>query len=232
MNYAIRTSNTGRTTSGERRATRHGFTLIELVVATSAAMIVVLIVGSLLVSGQRSWARAFNYANSMPQLDALVTTITFGTYGRKSNKMDYTLYEIIGGRFQRVPPPAKNPEEVVTGQAVEFHYWDTELNGAIMNTSITGTAYALFYLDDDKLKLDLGPYPPGGVDAVGNRLSAAYVTTVTLAENVTALEFSHTTRNLSGDGKGCVRMSLTVADPNDNSQTTVTAATLMRNVWP
>jgi type II secretory pathway pseudopilin PulG len=224
MNNELRTSN-------ERRATRHGFTLIELVIATSAAMIVVLVVGSLLVSGQRSWARAFNYANSKPQLDALATTITFGAYGRKSNKMDYTLYEIVAGRFDRVPPPA-NPEEVVTGQAVEFHYWDTELNNAIMNISITGTAYALFYLDDDKLMLDLGPYPPGGVDAVGNRLSAAYVTTVTLAENVTALEFSHTTRNLNGDGKGCVRMSLTVTDPNDNSQTTITAATLMRNVWP
>jgi len=224
MNNILRTSN-------ERRATRNGFTLIELVVATAAAMIVILIVGSLLVSGQRSWARAFNYANSKPQLDALTTTITFGTLGRKSNKTDYTLYEIKAGKFDRLPPPA-TPEEVVTGQAVEFHYWDTELNGAIMNTAITGTAYALFYLDGDKLMLDLGPYPPGGVDAAGNRLSGALVSTTTLAENVAALEFSHTTRNLSGDGKGCVRMSLTIADPNDKSLTTVTAATLMRNVWP
>jgi type II secretory pathway pseudopilin PulG len=223
-------NNEQRTTNCEKQS-RLGFTLIELVIAMSAGMVVVLIVGSLLVSGQRSWARAFNYANSKQQLDALATTITFGTYGRKSNKMDYTLYEIVAGRFQKLPPPA-NPEEVVTGQAVEFHYWDTELNSTIMNISITGTAYALFYLDDDKLMLDLGPYPPGGVDAVGNRLSAAYVTTVTLAENVTALEFSHTTRSLNGDGKGCVRMSLTVADPNNGSQTTVTAATLMRNVWP
>ncbi len=217
--------------SHESRDTRHGFTLIELVVATSAALIVVLIVGSLLVSGQRSWARAFNYAYSKPQFDAMGTTITFGTLGRKSNKMDYTLYEIKAGQFERLPPPA-NPEEVVTGQAVEFHYWDTELNSAIMSTSITGTAYALFYLDGDKLMLDLGPYPPGGVDAAGNRLSGDPVNTSTLAENVTALEFSHTTRNLDGDGKGCVRMSLTIADPNDKSQTTVTAATLMRNVWP
>jgi hypothetical protein len=60
----------------------------------------------------------------------------------------------------------------------------------------------------------------------------ASVTTVTLAENVVALEFSHTTRDLEGKGRGCVRLEMTLRDPQDNSLTTVTAATLMRNVWP
>jgi len=208
--------------------------LIETVVAMAASMVVVLVVGSLIVSGHKSWIRMFNYANSKSQLGALATTITFGTYGRKSNRTDYVLYEITGDKFTKVLPSA-DPEEVVTGQAVEFRYWDTELNSDIMNTSVTATAYALFYLDGDKLMLDLGPCPPGAVDAVGNKLEGPYVITQTLAENISALEFSHTTRNLAGDGKGCVRMRFTIVNPDDNPrspQTTVEAATLRRNTWP
>ncbi len=211
-----------------------GFTLIETVVAMAASLIVVLIVGSLIVSGHKSWIRMFNYANSKSQLDTMAATITFGIYGRKSNRMDYVLYEITGGKFTKVLPSA-DPEEVVSGQAVEFRFWDTELNDDIMNTSVTATAYALFYLNGDKLMLDRGPCPPGAIDAVGNKLEGASVSTATLAENVANLEFSHTTRNLAGDGKGCVRMRLTLNDPDGNPrspQTTITAATLMRNTWP
>ena len=211
-----------------------GFTVVELLVASAASIIVVLVVGSLIVSGHLSWTRAFKYANSKSQLDSLATTITFQAFGRKSNRMDYTLYKIYGGKFEPVMP-SSDPEEVVTGQAVEFHYWDTELNSAIMNTSVTGTAYALFYLEGDKLMLDLGPYPPGAVDDAGNKLEGSYVSTITLAENVSTCEFSHTTRNLAGDGKGCVRLTFTINDPDANPrspQTTVTVATLMRNTWP
>ena len=207
-----------------------GFTLVEIAVAMSAALIVTLLAGSLIKSGQQSWNRAFNYANSKTQLDALATTITFGSMGRKSNRVDYTLYSVSSNKFEPVVPVG-NPEQAVTGEAVEFHYWDTELDTAIMDTSITGTAYALFYLDGNKLMLDFGPYPPGGVDALGNRFSGGSVTTVTLAENVQQLEFSHTTRNLSGKGKGCVRMNMILMDPSDKTPTTVTAATLMRNDW-
>jgi hypothetical protein len=197
----------------------------------TASLIVALIVGSLLVAGQRSWARAFNYANSKPQLDALSSTITFGSIGRKSNRNNYALYNFSDGQFEQVPLP-DNPEQVVTGQAVEFRYWDGDLTAEIMDTSITATAYALFYLEDDKLMLDLGKYPPGGVNDGGRRNEGASVTTMTLVENVVNLEFSHTTRDLNGDGKGCVRMNLTILDPNSTTPTTVTAATLMRNVWP
>jgi prepilin-type N-terminal cleavage/methylation domain-containing protein len=211
---------------------KRGFTLIEITVSIAAALIVALIVGSLLVSGQKSWARAFNYANSKSQVDALASTITFGSIGRKSNKMNYALYEVTGEQFTKVPLP-KEPEEVITGQAVEFRYWEGELNADFLNTSVTATSYALFYLDDDKLMLDLGPYPPGGVDDNGRKKEGLSITTITLVENVVNLEFSHTTRDIEGDGKGCVRMNLTIHDPNSNSSpTTVTAATLMRNTWP
>jgi hypothetical protein len=208
-----------------------GFTLIELAVATSAALIVVLVVGTLLVSGQRSWAHAYNYAYSKPQLDALGTTITFGGIGRKSNKMDYKVYDIMDNKFVQALPVA-NPEEVVMGDAVEFHYWKGDLDDDIMKTNIKGNVYALFYLDGDRFMLDTGPYPPGGVDAMGHRLEGDNVSTTTLAENVTNLKFSHTTRDMQGDGKGCVRMSLTIGGVGGETPTTVTASMLMRNTWP
>jgi hypothetical protein len=209
----------------------HGFTLVELVVAMSAALIVVLVVGVLLVSGQRSWARAFGYAYSKPQLGALASTISFGSYGRKSNRMDYKVYKVVGDKFVQAVPVAE-PEEVVTGEAVEFHYWDEDLSAAYMKTAVKGTMYALFYLDEDKLMLDTGPYPPGGIDAAGHRIEGENISTATLAENVTALEFSHNTRNIEGDGKGCVRINMTLGGADNNEPTTVTAATLMRNTWP
>lgn len=211
---------------------RKGFTLIELVIAVTASMIIILICGVLLESGQKSWAKAFNFANSKSQLDALTTTITFGQLGRQSNKLDYKLYNVTGGlRFTSVALPT-SPQEVIKGNAVEFHYWNTELKSEFLDTSITGNSYALFYLDGDKLMLQLGPYPPGGVDAAGNLLSGPGVTSGTVAENVVSLDFSHTTLDLQGKGRGCVRMEITLRDPQDKSLTTVTAATLMRNVWP
>jgi prepilin-type N-terminal cleavage/methylation domain-containing protein len=222
-----------RVASPVSRATRPGFTLIELIIAMSAALVVALIAGTLLEAGHQSWARAYNYSNSQTQLDALSTTISFGVIGRKSNKMDYALYDVSNdGKLSKVALPI-NPEEVVTGEAVEFHYWsETELTPAILNPQIKGDRYALFYLKDNKLMLDDGPYPPGGVGPTGARLTGNFVDTVTLAQNVVNLEFSHTTRDLKGDCYGCVRMSLTVMDPKDKTRTTITAATLMRNTWP
>jgi len=215
-----------------RNHTKNGFTLIELVIAVAASTIVLLISGVLLESGQKSWARAFRYANSETQTKALTTTITFGQIGRQSNKLDYKLYNLSGSRFVSVTLPDK-PGDIVKGDAVEFHYWaEEELNSDIMDTSIKGNKYALFYLEDDKLMLDTGPYPPGGVDAVGYLSSGSEIISSAIAENVVSLKFSHTTRNLEGKGRGCIRLEMTLRDLEDNSITTVTAATLMRNVWP
>jgi hypothetical protein len=208
-----------------------GFTLVELVVASSAGLMVIFAVGTLLVSGHKSWAHAYNYANAKPQLGALGSTITFGTFGRKSNKMDYAVYKAAGDSFVKAVPIAE-PEEVVTGEAVEFHYWNDDLNADYMKTTVKGTRYALFYLDENKLMLDTGFYPPGGIDTAGHRIDGDNVDTVTLAENVISLEFSHTTRDMQGDGKGCVRMNMILGGSDSNMPTTVTAATLLRNTWP
>jgi len=213
------------------RKLRAGFTLIELMSAVSIGLIVVLVIGLLLSSGHRAWLNVFDFANSQPQLDALNTILTLGSTGRKSNKSDYKVYAIVNDRFYQVVPSSE-PEEVVAGDAVELHYWDTELSSELMDTARTGTAYMLLYPDGDELKADFGPYPPGAIDASGNRINGGDVVTAVLAQNVSSVEFSHTTRNFNGDGKGCVRMKLVLTEPGDGSDLTVLGATLMRNVWP
>jgi hypothetical protein len=208
---------------------RSGLTLIELVVALTIAFVVMLTTALLVHSGYRSWTETYNTANCEGRLGALTTMSALGAFGRKSNKMDYCIYEVTGDNFEKVMPLV-DPEEILTGQAVEFHYWDTGLDSDLMNPATTGTAYALFYLDGDELKVDFGPYPPGAINASHHRITPT--TTITLSRNVTNVEFSHTTRNMNGDGKGSVRMKLTITDPADGSSKTILAATFMRNVWP
>ena len=188
-------------------------------------------VAMLLYSGQRSWTQIYARSNSESQVGSMNAMVALGAFGRKSNKMNYCLYQLVGNRYVRVVPAAQ-PEEVVIGDAVEFRYWDVPLSGEIVNTQTTATAYAFFYLNNGNLKIDYGPYPPGAIDAAGYRISGDTVTTVTLVRNITDVEFSHTTRNMAGDGKGCVRMKLTVTDSATGQSKTILAATLMRNTWP
>ena len=106
-----------------------------------------------------------------------------------------------------------------------------------MDPTKTATAYALFYLDGDSLKLDYGPYPPGAVPpGGGSKNTSGVVTEVLLAENVSTDPnssidaFSHTT--IGGVGQGSVRMNVILTDPEDDEEIRVMTATLMRNVWP
>ncbi len=140
---------------------RNGFTLVESIVAMAAASIVMLSAAILVSSGYRGWNQTFNNTNLESRLGALDTMIALGAVGRKSNKINYCLYEVDGTHFEKVVPVAE-PEEVVVGQAAEFRYWDTELDADLVDPTITATAYALFYLDTDthKLKVDYGPYGP------------------------------------------------------------------------
>ena len=202
-----------------------------MVTTIIAAFIVMLAVAMLLYSGQRSWSQIYARSNSESQVGSMNAMVALGAFGRKSNKMNYNLYELVANRYVRVLP-ASQPEEVVIGDAVEFRYWDTPLTDALVDIDTTATAYAFFYLDNGNLKIDYGPYPPGAIDGAGNKMTGDDVTTVTLIRNITDAEFSHTTRNMAGDGKGCVRMKLTVTDSVTGTSKTILAATLMRNTWP
>jgi prepilin-type N-terminal cleavage/methylation domain-containing protein len=211
--------------------TAPGFTLIELIMAMAAACVVMMTAALLVASGQKSWSKTFNSANSEARLGSLDSMVALGAVGRKSNKVDYRLYKLVSGSYQRALPLV-NPEEVVIGHAIEFRYWEDELSTDYMNPALTADKYAIFYLDSGRLKMSFGPYPPGGIDGAGHIRTGAGITTVTLTENVSSAEFSHTTYNMAGDGYGCIRMKLIITDPADGTPKTTLAATFMRNVWP
>ncbi len=222
---------------------RRGFTLIELAVTIVIALILLLTVGVVVTGGQRAWQWTYETAHKKIKMDAEVVMIAFGSVGRRSNRLafDYSIgespiYNIAGSVFTPVLPETSN-EEVVSGDAVEFRYWDVELDKDdtydLMNVTRKATAYALFYLVDNKLKVDYGSYPPGAVPLGGGYKNASCVTKV-LAENVTTDSedgaFSHTT--VSKVGQGSVRINVTITDPKDGQSIKVMTATLMRNMWP
>jgi len=220
---------------------RNGFTVIELMVAIALGCIVMLPVAMLIQSGYKSWNQTYATANCNSQLDSIATTTSFGTIGRKSNKNDYYVYQVASSTFTAPPVNPLDPDEILTGQAVEFRYWSTDLTAAMLTPTSVADCYALFYLDNGQpgniqLKLDLGTStggPTGGaINAAGHRVTGTGVNTTTLANHVTSVTFSHTTKDLAGDGNGCVRMNLTINDPADNKSKTVIAATYIRNVWP
>lgn len=221
----------------KRHRLRCGFTLTELVVVMLISSILVLTVGSLLVAGNRAWQNTYDYANKKIRQDALALTVAFGSMGRKSNRLNYTIYETDGSVFTPALPQTADPQEVVSGNAVEFRYWDVEFDLTdshdLMDVTKTATAYALYYLDGDQLKVDYGQYPPGGIpDGGGIRNSPQ--SSIVLAENVTTDEsidaFSHTT--LNGVGQGSVRINVILTDPEDGEAIKVMTATLLRNIWP
>ena len=220
---------------------RSGLTLIELVVAMTINLMVVLAIGALLVGGNRAWQHTYNSANKKLKQDALATTMAFGSMGRKANRLNYTIYKGDGSNFTPALPQTKDPQEVVSGDAVEFRYWDVELDKAdsssLMDVNKTATAYAFFYLDGDQLKVDYGSYPPGAVpEGGGSKNTSSIKTEVLLAEHVsvdkssTAGAFSHTI--VGGTGQGSVRINIVLTDPTDNEAIRVMTATLMRNIWP
>jgi type II secretory pathway pseudopilin PulG len=213
------------------RMQRHNsaFTLIEVVITLAMTAMIIITAGMLIQSGYRSWNRSFRNANSESRLGALDAMTALGAIGRRANSVQYYVYNVTGTTFTQALP-VTDPEEVVLGDAVELRYWNGPLQAGYMDPTKTATSYALFYLDNGQLKVDYGDYPPGAIGAGGHRNTAN--TTVTLASNVAYLRFSHTTRNLAGDGKGCVRMKLIITDPDTGESKTSIAASMLRNVWP
>jgi len=215
-----------------------GVSLVELIVTMAISSILILTIGALLAGGQRSWQQIYDKSNSQIKRDAQATMVTFGITGRKSNRLNYTLYKINHGTFTPALPQTSAPEEVVSGDAVEFRYWDVELgtddSHNLLDTTKTATAYALFYVDSNELKVDYGLYPPGGVHSGGGFRNTSGITTTVLANNVSTDPqigaFSHTTIN--GKGQGCVRINITLTDESDKESIQVMTSTMMRNVWP
>ncbi|MBN1125853.1 MAG: prepilin-type N-terminal cleavage/methylation domain-containing protein [Sedimentisphaerales bacterium] len=210
-----------------------GFTLVELIITVVIAAIPIFAIGTLLVGAQQGWQDSYNSVHKEIQQDALATMTTFGNIGRKSNRSNYKVYRIIQGAFIEATPASG--DTLATGQAVEMHYWENppaSLDLDMLDTTNTGTHFALFYLDGDELKVDLGEVVDG-IGAVNNgSRTASDVETQVLAHNVDTTNdeiFSHTV--IGGDGQGCVRLNLNLED-DDGQRVEVKTATLLRIVWP
>jgi prepilin-type N-terminal cleavage/methylation domain-containing protein len=210
---------------------KSGFTLIELIMAAAASLIVLLAAAMLTFSGHKDSADTYKRNNSDLQVGTIEASAALGVFGRKANKTDYRIYKIYNNKFERALPET-DPEEIVVGEAAEFHYWKSELNSGYLDASKKADSYILFYVENHNLKTDYGPYPPGGINPTGGRITGDGITTITLIRNVTSVEFSHTTYNMAGDGNGCVRMKLTATDPVSGNSKVILAATFMRNTWP
>ncbi len=203
------------------------------------ASIVMLVIGTLIVGSAKGWQQNYDIAHKKIKEQATAVSLAFANIGRRSNMNNYVVYaNTSGSTFVPAVSATPSVETVVSGDAVEFRYWDVELDSSdsqnLMDFSKTATAYALFYLQNKKLKVDYGQYPPGGVPAGGGTRNTTNIKTVTLAENVTVGPgcgaFSHTM--LSGAGKGCVRINIVLTDPNDGQQIRISNSVLLRNRWP
>jgi hypothetical protein len=221
-----------------RKKNDSGFTLVELCVSMFIASFLMIIVGTLVVSSAKGWQQNYDLAHKKIYDDATAVSLSFANIGRRSNLNNYSLYNISGSSFVPVTSSTPAVETVVDANAVEFRYWDVELDSGdtqdLMDFAKTATAYALFYVQNGKLKVDYGAYPPGGVPSGGGTRNTSGIRTVTLAENVSLSPgcgaFSHTM--LSGAGKGSVRINIILTDPNDGEQVRVMNSVLLRNRWP
>jgi len=217
---------------------RPGMAMVELIITGTIALVLISAVGVLLDGGNRAWLHTYAVMNSEREADAKAIVAAFGSIGRRSNRASYVLYRIDRGLFTPVQPDPSRPQSVLAGDAVEFRCWDVELDASdshhVMDADRAATVYELFYVEDGRLKVDEGPYPPGAVPAGGGAKNLMGVSTRVLAENVTpdatVGPFSHTTQ--AGVGQGCVRLNLILTDPASGDTTRVMAAALMRNIWP
>jgi hypothetical protein len=215
-----------------------GIVLAELVISSVVAVILVFTVGIVLNGSSRAWLQTYKTVHGCTNEDADVIISTFGSIGRRSNRASYSLYRINQGIFTPVVPEMGHPDSIVSGTAVEFRYWNVPLDSSdsynLMDAAKLATAYALFYLDGHRLKVDYGPYPPGAVPAGGGAKNATGVTTIVLTEHAdvdgSVGPFSHNT--VAKVGQGSVRLNVTLTDPNTGETTKVMTTALQRNVWP
>jgi prepilin-type N-terminal cleavage/methylation domain-containing protein len=221
---------------GQNRRRLRGVTLIEVVVTMAVAAIPLLAVGTLLVGAQNSWEQTYASVHKPVREDASILTTAFTTVGRKSNRSLYFVYKVNNGTFTVATPP--NGSTLAEGQAAEFRFWadgfdEGSASLQTLETTNTGTDYALFYLDGTILKVDYGKVvgTVGGVSG-GQRNQANKTSTVILAENVDVNTnnkiFSHTV--ISGAGQGCVRLNATLKDGGVTVE--IKTATLCRASWP
>lgn len=119
--------------SGKRIAAQHGFTLIELMIAITASMIVMLGLALVLANSQKSWNQLYIRAFSDVVGDSNVAGIKFKNVIRKASQNGYVVDN--------------------QGKGIEVYYYDSEDSAEV-------DRYAHFYESDGDLNLELGKLNP------------------------------------------------------------------------
>jgi len=114
-------------------ATQHGFTLIELMIAITASMIIMLGLGIVLANSQKSWNQLYTRAFSDIVGDSNVAGIKFKDIIRKASQNGFVVDN--------------------QGKGIEVYYYNSEDSAAV-------DRYAHFYELDSDLNLELGKLNP------------------------------------------------------------------------
>ena len=118
----------------KRTAKLKGFSLIELIVTTVIAVIVLLGIAVVLVDSHRSWIAMYNRTYSDVVTDGHIARRMFDAVVRKASREDILLDE--------------------AGTWIEVHYYQD-------SNSVELDRYARFYLSGDELKVEYGNLDPG-----------------------------------------------------------------------
>ena len=117
----------------KRIAARHGFTLIELMIAITASMIVMLGVALVLSNSQKSWNQLYTRAFSDVVGETNVAGIKFKNIIRKSSQYGF----IVDSK----------------GEGIEVYYYNSGDSNDV-------DRYAHFYESDGDLNLEIGKLNP------------------------------------------------------------------------
>ena len=113
---------------------KQGFTLVELVVTMTIAVMLIASVGFFMVDSQKSWARSYQRVYEGVTADGLVARKTFDAVCRKATM--------------------KRVEVGADGEYIELYYYQDPKSSEI-------DRYAQFYTYGDELRVDYGALDPG-----------------------------------------------------------------------
>ena len=119
--------------SRKRIAAQYGFTLIELMIAITASMIVMLGVALVMANSQKSWNQLYTRAFSDVVGDSNVAGIKFKDIIRKASQYGF----VVDSK----------------GKGIEVYYYNNEDSGAV-------DRYAHFYELEGDLNLEIGKLNP------------------------------------------------------------------------
>jgi prepilin-type N-terminal cleavage/methylation domain-containing protein len=119
--------------TGKRITAQHGFTLIELIIAMAASLVVMLGVALVLANSQESWNQLYSRSFSDIVGSSNVAGVKFKAIIRKASQDGY----VLDGN----------------GSGIEVYYYSDE-NSAVVDR------YARFYVLEGDLNLELGRLDP------------------------------------------------------------------------